>query len=97
MAPDLHPLGTEEEFMAMLAELAADYAPARFALCAEEPVRVDGEVIAWGIDLGDRAYVYPIDSSAHFLCGSAERARSLFGRLGPVHLVWVDQPERGAA
>lgn len=97
MASDLPPLGTEEEFAAMLAELAAAYAPARFALCAEEPVRVDGQVIAWGLDFGDRALVYTMDASPPMLCGSAERARGLFGILGPVRLIWVDQPERDAA
>lgn len=43
------PLGTEEEFQAMLGELCHDLAPQPFALCEIEGERADGWVFAWEI------------------------------------------------
>jgi hypothetical protein len=91
MEPTAAPLGTEEEFASMLARLATEYAPARFALCAEEPVRVEAEIIAWGVDVGDGVVVCPLNGELPWRASSAERAGLLSGWGGPVRVVWVDR------
>ena len=55
-------------------------APARFAIWGEEPVRVDGEGIAWGLDFGDHAVVHTVDASVLVGAGVLQRVVRAAGR-----------------
>ena len=88
---DLPPPGTEEEFVAMVADLVHAEAPSRFALCAEYGEQVDAEVVGWGLASRHGAFLWGLDRSSGTF-GCAERARALYAVLGKVRLVWIDPP-----
>jgi len=92
-AVDLTPLGTEEEFVAMIDELVADDVPRVFALVEECGERADGWVIAWGMAFEDHAELVSVRRGMHGHFQSAENARRAFARRRKVRLVWAT-PER---
>lgn len=78
-----------------VAELAAEEAPRRFALCWVDAEQDDGGVLCWGLQLrrGD-AMVYR-DSGGWFgQFEDAETARRVFSRTRTVTLVWLDAPDK---
>jgi len=79
-----------------LAELAAEYAPRRFALCWLDAKDKDGGVLAWGLAFpsGEVAVTGDDDLRVLGVFASAERARDLLGRGGELILVWLDEPSR---
>lgn len=86
----LDPLATEEEWPAVLAELATACAPRRFALCETIGDRVDGAIFGWGQAFPDRAVVHWPDGMPAGRFRSAERALDLFRRCCDLRLVWLD-------
>lgn len=77
------------------AEIAAEYAPRRFALCWIDSEQDDGGVLCWGLQLPDGPALVVRDSggwSGRFR--DAETARRVFSRTRrTVTLVWLDAPE----
>ena len=73
------------------AELAAEYAPRRFALCWIDAEQDDGGVLCWGLQLrsGD-ALVYRESGGWFGQFDDAEAAQRLFSRTRTVTLVWLD-------
>lgn len=92
---DLPPLGTEDEFDAMLLELGTTFAPRRFALFAVQGIRADAALVAWGTAFDDTATLCWPDGRPAGRFRSAESAGALFARLGEIRLVWLDavQPD----
>ncbi|MCO6011648.1 hypothetical protein NE236_42535 [Actinoallomurus purpureus] len=75
------------------AELAAEYAPRRFALCWVDPEQDDGGVLYWGLQLRD-GHAMVCRESKGWLgeFENAEAARRVFSRTRTVTLVWLDPP-----
>lgn len=87
---ELPPLGTREEFMAELTDLAKETAPSVFALCEEVGDRVCGHVQFWGMALEDNSA--EIISVSRGFRGSFQSAESALNRLSTrrkLHLIWV--------
>lgn len=84
----------EQSLLAELAELAAETAPRRFALCALDVRGDDGAVIGWGLAFDAEVIAY---LSCGGRAGSVVRARTaimarrLVARLGDVRLIWLDE------
>src|SRR3954467_14449977 len=77
-----------------VAELAAEVAPRRFALCWIDAEQDDGGVVCWGLQLLDGHAMVWAESGGW--CGrfeDAEAARRVFSRARRVPLVWLDAPE----
>ncbi len=89
---DFPPLGTEDEFDAMLLEMGIAYAPRRFALFAVQGTRADAALFAWGTAFDNAATLCWSDGRPAGRFESAESAWSLFSRLGELRLVWLDTP-----
>jgi hypothetical protein len=49
---------TEESLLAEMADLSAEEAPRRFALCTVDVEEDDGAVLGWGLALADEAIAY---------------------------------------
>jgi hypothetical protein len=76
-----------------VAELAAENAPRRFALCWLDEDEQDGGVCLWGMELPfDRAIVVGEDGHPLGVFSSAEAARKSFGRGRELVLIWLDEP-----
>lgn len=77
------------------AELAAEQAPRRFALCWIDVDEEDGGVLYWGLEFRDGDAVVCGDSGRSFgIFQGAEAARRRFSRARTVTLVWLDGPRR---
>lgn len=87
---ELPPLGSEEEFAQLVAELVTGEAPRLFALVEEQGKRFDGWILAWGMAFDDHAEVVGIDGGLRGSFPSAERARWVLSRRANIRLVWVD-------
>lgn len=75
------------------AELAAEEAPRRFALCWIDAEEADGGILYWGLAFRDHHAVVCGDSGRSFgIFPSAEAARRRFSRARTVTLVWLDAP-----
>jgi hypothetical protein len=86
-------ISTRSELEAEVAELAAEHAPRRFALCWADAEEDDGGVRSWGLQFRDGGAVVCAASGGSFgTFEDAEAARRLFSRVGPVTLVWLDPP-----
>ncbi|WP_158852158.1 hypothetical protein [Saccharothrix deserti] len=91
----IEPLG-EEEFAALVHELAADEAPRLFAVVEEYGEREGARVAGYGVAFEDRAEVDSVEGGFHLSSQSAERARTLFEISSRstgtrrAHLVWLD-------
>ena len=95
-AVELTPLGTEEEFAAMIDEMIAEDVPRVFALVEECGERADGQIIGWGMAFEDHAELVGVHGGMRGTFPSAERARRMFARRRKVRLVWAT-PERSPA
>ncbi|MFK3982020.1 hypothetical protein ACI2K4_16790 [Micromonospora sp. NPDC050397] len=92
-SPHDEPLGTPEEFHQLMTELAADYAPRRFAICEEYGDRVDGRVYAWGVAFEEHAWLQTDDDSFTGRFANAPSAARMLGRTGRrLRLIWIDRP-----
>lgn len=58
----LPPVGSKEEFTAILDSIVADGAPRVFAVVQEYGDRVDGWIVAWGIAFDDHTEIVGVDS-----------------------------------
>jgi hypothetical protein len=95
-AVDLTPLGTEEEFAAMIDEMVAEDLPRVFALVEECGERADGRIFGWGMAFEDHAELVSVGGGVRGSFRSAESARRTFARRRKVRLVWA-MPERSPA
>ena len=95
-AAELTPLGTEEEFAAMIHEMIAEDVPRVFALVEECGERADGRIFGWGMAFEDHAELIGVHGGMRGTFPSAERARRMFARRRKVRLVWAT-PERSPA
>ena len=81
---------TEEDLLAEMADLSAEEAPRRFALCTVDVEQDDGVVLA----LPDEAIAYmygETDVSMSILrATAATRFPRMLRRAGNVRLIWVD-------
>lgn len=75
------------------AELAAEEAPRRFALCWIDADEEDGGILYWGLEFRDGDAVVCGGSGRSFgIFQGAEAARRRFSRVRTVTLVWLDGP-----
>ena len=76
-----------------LAELVAEYAPQRFALCWTDWVADDGGVAYWGLRFPGGRTVLVGDSGRDVgFFSSTDNARRIVGRRHPLELIWLDSP-----
>jgi hypothetical protein len=90
VASRLAPL-SEAEFMELLVELCADFAPRRFALGEVYGDYDDGRVFAWGLAFEKQAVLCSDDGWPIGVFPSAERALTRLSRRGNLRLVWIDR------
>jgi len=85
---------TEESLLAEMADLSAEEAPRRFALCTVDVEQDDGVVLGWGLALPDEAIAYMYDenipSMSILRATAATRFPRMLRRAGNVRLIWVD-------
>ena len=86
---------SEDELVAELAALSAEYAPRRFTLCAVAPDRDDAAVVCWGMAFDDEVIAYlpadePSGHSSLMRLTSPGRVRRVFPRAADMRLVWID-------
>jgi hypothetical protein len=80
-----------------VAELAAEEAPRRFAICWVDVEEDDGGVLCWGLQFRDgEALVHHDDGAWSGRFESAEVARRMLARTRTVTLVWIDALDRDA-
>ncbi len=84
------PLWTEPEFAALAERLVADFAPRLFALVEEQGERVDGRIVAWGMEFEDGAEVVGTDYTRRGSYSCADTARLMFPHCGKMRLVWYN-------
>jgi hypothetical protein len=89
-------LGTPEDLATELADLAAEHAPSRFALCVVDGERLDAAIIGWGLALIDGVLVY-LPQTGHSGSGhtirtfaSIEQMRRRLCRTDNICLIWID-------
>ncbi|SDQ36993.1 hypothetical protein [Actinopolyspora saharensis] len=85
-AEQLEPLGSEEEFAALVERLVLDEAPRVFALVEEVGERADAGIVAWGMALRDRAELVAVgggDAGQLLLGGERPRAVRADPRTAP--------------
>ncbi|MDQ2709575.1 MAG: hypothetical protein M3Z25_18985 [Actinomycetota bacterium] len=82
----------EPTFVSLLEGLVADCAPRLFALVEEAGERLDGRIVAWGLQFADRAEVVGADRGLSASFRSADSAHRLFGLRATTRLVWY-RPE----
>ena len=88
-------IGDPKSLRAEAAELAAEYAPRRFALCWLDVEEDDGGILLWGLELAsDRVIVMGEDGYALGVFSSAEAARTRFAHARDLVLIWLDEPAR---
>lgn len=87
----MQPLGDEQRFREVVAEMVADEAPRMFAVVQEYGERVDAHIAAWGIALTDRAEAVSVDGGLRMSLQTPEDALQGFswGRHLQARLVWV--------
>ncbi|MGH3686167.1 MAG: hypothetical protein ACRDQ9_10760 [Pseudonocardiaceae bacterium] len=92
----LTPLCDKAEFAQEIAELVADEAPRMFAVVQEYGERVDGQIVAWGMALEDRAEVVRINGHRRLSLRSPERAVRAFSIRPHItaRVVWVNPEAR---
>jgi hypothetical protein len=87
-------VATENGLLAELAELSAEAAPRRFAICRLDTERDDGVVLGWGLALEDQAVAYvPAEGCGRpclVSCGSPARLPDLLCPSGDIRLIWID-------
>lgn len=88
-AGGLAPL-SEAEFMGLLGELCAAFAPRRFALSEVYGDFEDGRVFAWGLAFEDWTLLCSDDGQLLGVFPSAERALDRLSRRVNLRLVWID-------
>jgi hypothetical protein len=90
---DIKPLGGEEEFTNLLAEMVADQAPRVFAVVQELGERLDGRIAAWGMAFDEHAAVVDVRGNIFISTESAEASLRRFqvGREITPRLIWVEQ------
>ncbi len=88
----LSPLGSAEEFTAIVDDMVADSAPRVFAVVQEYGERVDGRIAAWGIAFADHAEVVGVDGTLRMRLPEPQHAlgRFAWGRHITPRLVWVN-------
>ena len=93
MKDDIRPLGNEEEFGKLLAEMVADQAPRMFAVVQEYGERIDGRIAAWGMAFDEHAAVVDVRGNVFISTESAEASLRRFelGREITPRVVWVEQ------
>jgi hypothetical protein len=86
--------GVGNALLAELAELAAEAAPRRFAICLLDPERDDGVVLGWGLALEGQAVAYVPAEDCGRPCLICARSPAQLPRMlrctGDVRLVWID-------
>jgi hypothetical protein len=88
----LPPMGSREEFTAIVDSIVADSAPRVFAIVHEYGDRVDGWVVGWGMALDDRTEVVDVDGGASMTLQAPHNALFYFGydKHCRPRLVWVN-------
>ena len=77
------------QFTAWADQLVEASAPRVFGLVEGYDEGSEGEIIAWGMALDDRAEVVAVDGRMRGSFQSAESAHRLFALTGQLHLVWL--------
>jgi len=93
---DLAPIGTEEEFAALLSQIVAEGRPRLFSLCEEYGDRAGGWILGWGMAFADRVEVVGVNGGMSGTFQSPENALHLLSRRTKLRLLWCDShpPER---
>ncbi|MCO5967322.1 hypothetical protein [Actinoallomurus soli] len=87
-------ISTFTDLQQEVAELVAEEAPRRFAICWIDVEEDDGGVLCWGLQFrGGDALVHRDDGGWFGRFESAEVARRMLSRTGTVTLVWLDGPD----
>jgi hypothetical protein len=96
------PVWSEEEFAAVVRQLAVDDAPRLFAMVEECGEAEDARVAGYGLAYDDRAEVDSVEGGFRLSSRSPESARALFEvssrsmGVRRVRLVWLDEPKAPA-
>lgn len=88
-------ISTFTDLQQEVAELVAEEAPRRFAICWIDTEEDDGGVLCWGLEFRRGGALVHRDGggwSGRF--ESAEVARRMLSRARTVTLVWLDAPDR---
>lgn len=86
------PIGSREEFTAIVDSIVADNAPQVFAIVHEYGDRVDGRIVGWGMAFDDRAAVVDVDGGMTISLQTPHNALFYFGydKHCTPRLVWVN-------
>lgn len=88
----LPPMGSREEFTAIVDSIVADNAPQVFAIVHEYGDRVDSWIVGWGMALDDRAEVVDVDGGTSMTLLAPHNALRYFAyeKYCTPRLVWVN-------
>jgi hypothetical protein len=86
------PMGSREEFTAIVDTIVADTAPRVFAIVHEYGDRVDGRIVGWGMAFENRAEVVDVDGGMTMSLQTPHNALFYFGydKHCTPRLVWVN-------
>jgi len=80
-----------EELQAEMAQLAADFAPRRFAIFEVAADRLDASVFAWGLAWPDRVVICDDDGFRARRFATVDGALRASGQSDRLHLIWIDE------
>lgn len=86
---------SDEELSDALRKLAAEYAPAFFAVAQVYGDNADGRIAAWGMAFDDHVEVVSVDTGTNGRLRSVEGALRWFGSMPDIsaRIVWMaDEP-----
>jgi hypothetical protein len=88
---ELSPLGTEEEFAEVVADMVTDAAPRLFAVVQEYGARVDARIAGWGLAYEDHVDVIGMEYNVHLGASRPEDMLRYFHLRDRItaHIVWA--------
>lgn len=80
-------------FTELMAEMVADQAPRVFAVVLEFGEQTDAQIIAWGMELDEGAYMTTVDGRNQYALAEPENALMYVRRRSNTtpHLVWASE------
>lgn len=75
----------------LVSQMVADQAPRVFAVVLEFGEQVEAEIVAWGMELGEGAYMTTVDGRDQYVLAEPENALMYVRRRTNTtpHLVWA--------
>ncbi|SMD11144.1 hypothetical protein SAMN05661093_04747 [Kibdelosporangium aridum] len=87
------PPWVDATFTELMAEMVADQAPRVFAVVLEFGEQTDAQIIAWGMELDEGAYMTTLDGRNQYMLADPENALMYVRRRSNTtpHLVWASE------